>query len=267
MAQTFKDNFVVDAQRLYRNAYCERTFSTWDFAITGKGLMKNKYNAYSSQLKVRQYHCNFHATYFGGLIRCEQSRKFRLNFHFAKQELNESTEVKKKKDAQKGISKVDVLSWILAIFCWTVFLVATGLISWGAIYLLDNIINPEEESADNFDTLMEVSLILTFMLWFLPIIFGMFLRDVREYDVRTKNYVELSRTFILAFVLLAVVIIKHIITASTNMKNDEYEKEICWENQVGEQMYQLLILFFIILVILPFLLETIQGIICRGYID
>lgn len=144
---------------------------------------------------------------------------------------------------------------------------ATGLISWGAIHLLDSIIGQEEESTDGFDTLMEVSLILTFMLWFLPIIFGMFLRDVMEYDVRTKNYVELSRTFILAFVLLAVVIIKHIITASTNMKNDEYEKEICWENQVGEQMYQLLILFFIILVILPFLLETIQGIICRGYID
>ena len=186
-----------------------------------------------------------------------------MNFNLAKQELNESTEVKKKKDAQKGISKVDVLSWILAIFCWTVFLVATGLISWGAIYLLDNIINPEEESADSFDTLMEVSLILTFMLWFLPIIFGMFLRDVMEYDVRTKNYVELSRTFILAFVLLAVVIIKHITKASTNNEN----KVDCWENQVGEQMYQLLVLFFIILVILPFLLETIQGIICRGYVN
>ena len=187
----------------------------------------------------------------------------RLNFLFANQELNESTEVKKKKDAQKGISKVDLLSWILAIFCWTVFLVATGLISWGAIYLLDKIVGQEEESADSFDTLMEVSLILTFMLWFLPILFSMFLRDVREYDARTKNYVDLSRTFILAFVLLAVVIIKHITKASTNNKN----KVDCWENQVGEQMYQLLVLFFIILVILPFLLETMQGIICRGCVN
>ena len=53
MAQTFKSNFVVDAQRLYRNAYCESSFSTWDFAVTGKNLVMNKYNANSSQLKVR----------------------------------------------------------------------------------------------------------------------------------------------------------------------------------------------------------------------
>ena len=52
MAQTFKSNFVVDAQRLYRNAFCESSFSTWDFAVTGKKLMMNKYNANSSQLKV-----------------------------------------------------------------------------------------------------------------------------------------------------------------------------------------------------------------------
>ena len=190
----------------------------------------------------------------------------------------ESTDVKKKKDSQKGISKVDVLKWILAIFCWTVFLVATGLISWGAIELLDNIIgndenttekfdtlmevSNDENTTDKFDTLMEVSLILTFTLWILPMIFSVFLRDVREYDVRTKNYIELSRTFILAFVLLAVVIIKHLETVSNNSK--EGTEMNCWENQVGEQMYQLLILFIIILVVLPFLVETIQGIVCRG---
>ena len=53
MAQTFKSNFVVDARRLYRNAYCESSFSTWDFAVTEKNLVMNKYNANSSQLKVR----------------------------------------------------------------------------------------------------------------------------------------------------------------------------------------------------------------------
>ena len=130
---------------------------------------------------------------------------------------------------------------------------------------MDDIINNEDDSAERFDTFMEVSLILTFMLWILPIIFSIFLRDVREYDVRSKNYIELARTFILAFVLLAVVIIKHIKTVSENNKNKEGKKVIdCWENQVGEQMYQLLVLFFIILVCLPFLIETIQGIISRA---
>jgi len=78
-----------------------------------------------------------------------------------------------------------------------------------------------------------------------------------------KNYIELSRTFILAFVLLAVVIIKHLETVSNNSK--EGAEMNCWENQVGEQMYQLLVLFIIILVVLPFLVETIQGIVCRGF--
>ena len=181
---------------------------------------------------------------------------------FEHKELIESTDVKKKKDSRKRISKVDVLKWILAIFCWTVFLVATGLISWGAIELLEDIIGNEDDTKEKFDTLMEVSLILTFTLWMLPMIFSVFLRDVREYDVRTKNYIELSRTFILAFVLLAVVIIKHLETVSNNSK--EGTEMNCWENQVGEQMYQLLVLFIIILVVLPFLVETIQGIVCRG---
>ena len=113
---------------------------------------------------------------------------------------------------------------------------------------------------------MEVSLILSFVLWILPIVFSMFLRDVREYDVRTKNYIELSRTFILAFVLLAVVIMKHV-KKTIQTQNEPKEMETCWENQVGEQMYQLLVLFFVILVILPFLVETIQGLVCRGYVD
>ena len=181
---------------------------------------------------------------------------------FEHKELIESTDVKKKKDSRKRISKVEVLKWILAIFCWTVFLVATGLISWGAIELLEDIIGNEEDTKEKFDTLMEVSLILTFTLWILPMIFSIFLRDVREYDVRTKNYIELSRTFILAFVLLAVVIIKHLETVSNNSK--EGKGMNCWENQVGEQMYQLLVLFIILLVVLPFLVETIQGIVCRG---
>ena len=174
--------------------------------------------------------------------------------------------VKKKKDAQKGLSKIDVLSWTLAIFCWTVFLVSIGLISWGALELLDTIIGEESAQDVKFDTLMEVSLILSFVLWILPIVFSIFLRDVREYDVRTKNYIELSRTFILAFVLLAVVIMKHVKKTRQTQKEPK-KMETCWENQVGEQMYQLLVLFFVILVILPFLVETIQGLVCRGYVD
>ena len=59
MAQSYKNNFIVGAQAMYRNAYCEGTFSSWDFAVTGEmsGKVNNKtlatkYEANSSQLKV-----------------------------------------------------------------------------------------------------------------------------------------------------------------------------------------------------------------------
>ena len=52
MAKSYKNNFIVGAQAMYRNAYCERCFASWDFAITREKALKNKYEANSSQLKV-----------------------------------------------------------------------------------------------------------------------------------------------------------------------------------------------------------------------
>ena len=53
MAQSYKNNFITGAQSMYRNEFCEKSFSSWDFAITGEKSLKNKYEANSSQLKVR----------------------------------------------------------------------------------------------------------------------------------------------------------------------------------------------------------------------
>ena len=52
MAQSYKNNFITGAQSMYRNEFCEKSFSSWDFAITGEKSLKNKYEANSSQLKV-----------------------------------------------------------------------------------------------------------------------------------------------------------------------------------------------------------------------
>ena len=52
MAQSYKSNFIDGAQAIYRNIYCEKTFSSWDFAITGESARKSKYEASGSQLKV-----------------------------------------------------------------------------------------------------------------------------------------------------------------------------------------------------------------------
>ena len=105
-------------------------------------------------------------------------------------------------------------------------------------------------------------------------VFTLFSRYLEEYNVRQRNYTDLSRTIILALVLLGAIVIKHIQQANDkedtdgNNNNNATENNttmsICWENQVGEQMYQLLLLYFFILVILPLLFETVQGFLYRG---
>ena len=62
MAQSYRNNFIMGAQSMYRNEFCEKSFSSWDFAITGEKSLKNKYEANSSQLKVR----SIIITYSGG---------------------------------------------------------------------------------------------------------------------------------------------------------------------------------------------------------
>ena len=94
-------------------------------------------------------------------------------------------------------------------------------------------------------------------------IFSLFSRYLEEYNARQRNYTDLFRTFILAMVLLGAVVIKHLKKASKGDANDDNNTITCWENQVGEQMYQLLILFFIILVVWSLLFETIQGLVYR----
>ena len=107
-------------------------------------------------------------------------------------------------------------------------------------------------------------------------IFTLFSRYLEEYSVRQRNYTDLSRTIILALVLLGAIVIKHIQQANgiedkdgnnnNNAARSNNTMSICWENQVGEQMYQLLLFYFFILVILSLLFETAQGFLYRGYV-
>ena len=106
---------------------------------------------------------------------------------------------------------------------------------------------------------MAVSLLISIILWIFPFLFTLFSRYLEEYNVRQRNYTDLARTFILELVLLGAVTIKYIKKASTIDDTD-----LCWENKVGEQMYQLLVMFLLVLVILPFLFETVQGLLFRG---
>ena len=133
----------------------------------------------------------------------------------------------------------------------------------------------DEIESKNIGLQVIVSLMISVILWIFPNIFTYFSRYLEEYNDRQRNYTDLTRAFLLESVLLGAVVIKNV--KRSNEINDEVNLttlkdyspnstgDICWENQVGEQMYELLILFVVILVLIPLLFETIQGLIYQGY--
>ena len=132
----------------------------------------------------------------------------------------------------------------------------------------------DEIESKNIGLQVIVSLMISVILWIFPNIFTYFSRYLEEYNDRQRNYTDLTRAFLLESVLLGAVVIKNV--KRSNEINDEVNLttlkdyspnstgDICWENQVGEQMYELLILFVVILVLVPLLFETIQGLIYQG---
>ena len=194
---------------------------------------------------------------------------------FYVQESIQQLDSTKKKEAGKKCSKVDALSWTVTFGCWGFILGVIGLISWAAVVILDEFYeNRDEIESKNVGLQVIVSLMISVILWIFPNIFTLFSRYLEEYNERQRNYTDLTRAFLLESVLLGAVVIKNV--KRSNQINDEvnlttlkdYSQnstgEICWENQVGEQMYELLILFVVILVLIPLLFETIQGLIYQG---
>ena len=194
---------------------------------------------------------------------------------FEIQESIQQLDSTKKKEAGKKCSKVDALSWTVTLGCWGFILGVIGLISWAAVVILDEFYeNRDEIESKNVGLQVIVSLMISVILWIFPNIFTLFSRYLEEYNDRQRNYTDLTRAFLLESVLLGAVVIKNV--KRSNQINDEvnlttlkdYSQnstgEICWENQVGEQMYELLILFLVILVLIPLLFETIQGLVYQG---
>ena len=189
---------------------------------------------------------------------------------FQYQELSDTTKLRKKKGDWKRMSRADLLSRTQTILCWGFILGLIALISWAGIEIMDAIYKKDKDLED----IVAVSLLLSIILWIFPMIFTLFSRYLEEYSVRHRHYTDLSRTIILVLVLLGAVVIKHIKQANDKNDQDQTNDEdgianndkmsICWENQVGAQMYQLLLFYLIILVILPLIFETLQGFFYRG---
>ena len=100
---------------------------------------------------------------------------------------------------------------------------------------------------------MVSAFIISMMVFALPLVFGLFSRYVETYSkARHRNYADLIRSFLLILVVLAMVIYTYF---------HHGHQGSCWENDFGQEIYRFNILFPLCLVLLPFLIESLYGVI------
>ena len=103
---------------------------------------------------------------------------------------------------------------------------------------------------------MSLSMILTSIMFLIPYMFSMLSRLENYINVRTKVYLNLTRTVLLEAIILGMVVGKYI-------RNTEGRP--CWETNLGQELYRMLWMFFLMLVILPFFIELLHILIYKRY--
>ena len=90
-----------------------------------------------------------------------------------------------------------------------------------------------------------------------PVLFSYISKLEFYSNVRTVIYMNLARTVILEAVMLVIVVAKYIKVPG---EEEGVENFACWENSIGQEMYRFLVWFLFILVLLPFLIESLHKI-------
>ena len=100
---------------------------------------------------------------------------------------------------------------------------------------------------------MVSAFIVSMIVFALPLVFGLFSRYVETYsNARHRNYVDLIRSFLLIIVVMAMVIYSYF--------HKDHEGS-CWENDLGQEIYRFNVFFPLCLVLQPFIVESIYGLI------
>ena len=100
---------------------------------------------------------------------------------------------------------------------------------------------------------MVSAFIVSMMVFVLPLVFGLFSRYVETYyNARHRNYADLIRSFLLIVVVLAMVVYCYF--------HNDYDGS-CWENDLGQEIYRFNVFFPLCLVLQPFIMESIYGLV------
>ena len=92
---------------------------------------------------------------------------------------------------------------------------------------------------------------VSLFVFIMPYSFALVSRYLESYDsARSRNIVDLFRSALLVFAVLVIVVYCYF--------KDTINKS-CWENDFGQEIYRFTVYYPGFCVVLPFLLETIYG--------
>ena len=165
--------------------------------------------------------------------------------------MNFPSDMKADENLQESRSKWNLCTNItINIFLWILSIGSIGGIGYGTFKFLNGQLDDLTNNEDSSDwKIMYLSSYVTAVMLVGPTIFKCFgylaqRLNSGEGAIRIRNLIS---NVVLAMTLIFFVVY---------YKMNKSESILCWENNIGQEMYRLLLLFFFVIVILTFLWES-----------
>ena len=165
--------------------------------------------------------------------------------------MNFPSDMKADENLQESRSKWNLCTNItINIFLWILSIGSIGGIGYGTFKFLNGQLNDLTNKEDSSDwKIMYLSSYVTAVMLVGPTIFKCFgylaqRLNSGEGAIRIRNLIS---NVVLAMTLIFFVVY---------YKMNNSDSILCWENNIGQEMYRLLLLFFFVIVILTFLWES-----------
>ena len=165
--------------------------------------------------------------------------------------MNFPSDMKADENLQESRSKWNLCTNItINIFFWILSIGSIGGIGYGTFKFLNGQLNDLTNKEDSSDwKIMYLSSYVTAVMLVGPTIFKCFgylaqRLNSGEGAIRIRNLIS---NVVLAMTLIFFVVY---------YKMNNSDSILCWENNIGQEMYRLLLLFFFVIVILTFLWES-----------
>ncbi|XP_023230922.1 transmembrane channel-like protein 7 isoform X1 [Centruroides sculpturatus] len=224
--ESVRENVLKTENQLQK--YCNIIFTSWDFSIEDKKLAGMKHNYLFLKIKV----------------------------HLAEnRRLKEISNWSTCKKISVTILRIAVNVVVIAILCGASYLIYKAIM----LSLKDDLEDPTSEGFHSFWTEYRTSVIITAINLILPFVFN-FLSSFESYSESFRIKITLIRCVFTRLASVGVLIVSLHTQISCDPRNhcgegyDKCQTPMCWETYVGQQIYKLSLLDFVVVLITTFLI-------------